>query len=136
MVVKWSSCSPYTPTIRVRKPLKPTFFLENLCLKIIKINKKWQRLAHFLKKPQFITKQCKAEIKHSDWMFQVMWLHSNQSEYFICATLKFVYNIDSRLKLKCLWYKCISGLLSSMSYTTLFVYLSLSLSLSLSLMFV
>ena len=40
VVVKWSACLPSIPTIRVRIPLKPKVFLENLCLKGTKINKK------------------------------------------------------------------------------------------------
>ena len=32
-VVKWSACSPSTPTIQVPIPLKPTVFSEILCLK-------------------------------------------------------------------------------------------------------
>ena len=34
VVVKWSACSPSTPTIQVRIPLKPTFFSVKLCLKL------------------------------------------------------------------------------------------------------
>ena len=43
----WSACSPSTPTIRVRIPLKPTVFSVKLCLKRTKINKKRPGLACF-----------------------------------------------------------------------------------------
>ena len=49
-MVKWSACSPSTPTIRVPIPLMPTVFLYKLCLKRMKINKKEAGVAHFLKK--------------------------------------------------------------------------------------
>ena len=50
VVVKWSACSPSTPTIRVRIPLKPKVFSIILCLKRTKINKKRPGLAHFFLK--------------------------------------------------------------------------------------
>ena len=48
VVVKWSACSPYTPTIRVRIPLKAVF-LNNLWLKWTLINKKRLGLTHWKK---------------------------------------------------------------------------------------
>ena len=48
VVVKWSACLPYSPTIQVQILLKPTnSFSEKLCLKMAKINTKRQGLAHF-----------------------------------------------------------------------------------------
>ena len=50
VVVKWSSCIPSIPMIRVRIPLKPTvFFGKKLRLKITKINKKRPGLTHLKK---------------------------------------------------------------------------------------
>ena len=49
VVVKWSVCSPSTPSIRVRIPLKPTVLSVKLCLKRTKINKK-EAGAHLKKK--------------------------------------------------------------------------------------
>ena len=46
VVVKWSACSPSSPTIWVRIPLKSTILLVKLYLKRTKINKKRQGLAH------------------------------------------------------------------------------------------
>ena len=49
VVVKWSVCSPSTPSIRVRISLKPTVLSVKLCLKRTKINKK-EAGAHLKKK--------------------------------------------------------------------------------------
>ena len=50
VVVKWSACSPSTPTIRVQIPLKPTIFSVILYLKRTKINKKESGVGPLIKK--------------------------------------------------------------------------------------
>ena len=45
VVVEWSACSPFTPTIQVQIPLKPTFFVKWVFEK----NKKRPGLGHFQK---------------------------------------------------------------------------------------
>ena len=49
-VVKWSACSPSTPTIRVLTSLKSTVFSVILCLKRTKIKQKEARVGLFLEK--------------------------------------------------------------------------------------
>ena len=47
VVVKWSACSPSTPTIRVRIQLTPTVFSVKF---VFEKNKNKQKEAHFLKR--------------------------------------------------------------------------------------
>ena len=47
VVVKWSACLPYTPTIQVRITQTCTVFSVNLCVKRTKINTKKPGQAHF-----------------------------------------------------------------------------------------
>ena len=50
VVVKWSACSPSTPTIRVQIPLKHTVFSAQFVVKRTKINKKEAGVGPFLEK--------------------------------------------------------------------------------------
>ena len=61
VVVKWSACSPSTPTIHVCFPPKRLqFFLKILCLKRANINIKEAGVGPFKKTCQalFLTKDC------------------------------------------------------------------------------
>ena len=74
-VVKWSACSPSTPTIRVRIPLTPTVFLYKLCLKRTKINKKEAGVGPFFLKDNWNMDLFSWRIEYINGMVTVHVLH-------------------------------------------------------------